>query len=340
MSGVLGARLRELRGDTVQPAVARALGVSVPLVSSWENGTVPPPARLEAYARLFCTPRSRSGKALRLLPVEELTPEEGVAHRRLLADLRRLGAGQGAGPADAESPFRFPPGQAVTIACAELPPALRRALPYADPGHPDHVDSYKYADVDALIELAGHVRAVNPANPVRIGVPREIKQDDRTAHLILLGRADLNSLTQEMLAYFGDVPVAPLPRRTETDVGGFTVRTETGLHRYSPKLSDEPDGRRTLLEDVALLLRAPNPFNAEHTLTICSGMYGRGSYAAVRALTDPKIRERNSRYLGRRFRGCPSYTLLCRVRVVAGVIITPNWTLDEFRLHEWPAPPQ
>lgn len=335
MTAELGVRLRELRTGIVQPAVAKALGVSVPSVSSWENGTAPPPARLEAYARLFCTGRSRSGRSLRLLPLSELTDEEGREYRRLLSELRLLGsAGQGSA-ADAESPFRFPAGQAVTIACSELPLALRRDLTYSDPGHPDYIDSYKYADIDALLELAGHVRALNPTSPVRIGVPADIKQDDRTAHLILLGGSDFNSLTQEMLAYFSHVPVAQLPRRTEADTGGFTVRADQGRERYSPKLGEEINGRRTLLEDVALFLRAPNPFNAERTLTMCSGMYARGSYGIVRSLTDPKIRERNSRYIGEQFRGHDSYTILCRVKVVAGVIITPNWTLGEFRLHEW-----
>jgi len=336
MSGELGRRLRELRGDVVQPVVARALGVSVPLVSSWEHGTVPPPARLEAYARLFCTRRSRSGTSLRLLPAGDLTEDESAAYRRLLADLKQLGAaGRNPALADPGSPFRFPPGEAITIACSELPRSLRRDLTYSDPGHPDYIDSYKYADIDALMELVGHIRASNPTNPVRIGVPADIKQDDRTAHLILLGGSDFNSLTQEILAYFSHVPVAQLPRRHEADVGGFTVRTAKGRRRHIPKLVDESDGRRTLVEDVALFLRAPNPFNAERTLTMCSGMYARGSYGVIRALTDPKIRERNSRYIDEQFRGCDSYTILCRVKVVAGVIITPNWTLGEFRLHEW-----
>ena len=176
----------------------------------------------------------------------------------------------------------------------------------------------------------------NPTSTVKVGVPEELTPDDRTAHLILLGGSDFNDLTKEILQYFQHVPVAQSEREVEDDPGGFTVRTDAGMLHFGPRVKRSADsGATTLTEDVALFLRAKNPFNADRTLTMCSGMYARGSYGAVRALTDIKIRERNSGYISERFRDQDTYCILCRVKAVAKGIITPNWTLDEFRLYEW-----
>jgi hypothetical protein len=64
---------------------------------------------------------------------------------------------------------------------------------------------------------------------------------------------------------------------------------------------------------VTLFARTVNPFNRDRTATICIGMYGRGTYGFFRALTDPELRERNTRYLESRFGNSPSYCLVVRV---------------------------
>src|SRR5581483_11614129 len=90
----LSRRLRELREREytrlTQDELGRALGgdegLSPATISMWENpvsGRLPPPHRLEAYARLFCTPRSFDGGP-HLIPDPDLTPGE----RERLADLR------------------------------------------------------------------------------------------------------------------------------------------------------------------------------------------------------------------------------------------------------------
>ena len=78
-----------------------------------------------------------------------------------------------------------------------------------------------------------------------------------------------------------------------------------------------------------------NPFNRTRTATICSGMYGRGTYGVVRALTDPVFRERNTGYLESRFGNSSSYCLVTRVKVDNNKTITPDWTKDRTRLFEW-----
>ena len=89
------------------------------------------------------------------------------------------------------------------------------------------------------------------------------------------------------------------------------------------------------MEDVALFARAINPFNRKRTVTICNGMYGSGTYGAVRALTDERFRDRNAEYVHDRFAASESYSILTRVKVLDGVALTPDWTIPENRLYEW-----
>jgi hypothetical protein len=95
-----------------------------------------------------------------------------------------------------------------------------------------------------------------------------------------------------------------------------------------------------LLEDVALFFyRGVTPFNRKRTLIVCSGVFGRGTLGAVRALTDARFRDRNAAYLRRRFGDAESFSVISQVPVLDGVGQTPDWTLEENRLHEWPEAP-
>ena len=98
----LGLRLRALRTGwegikVTQRHVAEALEASGALVSAWENGkAVPPPDRLQAYARFFATPRSMTKGAGRLLPT--LSADEEQARVALLDELTALAADPKADP--------------------------------------------------------------------------------------------------------------------------------------------------------------------------------------------------------------------------------------------------
>jgi hypothetical protein len=67
-------------------------------------------------------------------------------------------------------------------------------------------------------------------------------------------------------------------------------------------------------------------------------MYGRGTYGAVRALTDARFRDRNEDYVRQRFGHADAFSILMRVRINPnGAVVTPDWTQGDVRLHEWPA---
>ncbi|MFG1946795.1 helix-turn-helix domain-containing protein [Nonomuraea sp. NPDC048826] len=337
----LAHRLRQLRVQQwpdkriKQPQLAQALNVSVPLISSWENEAnpkVPPVSRLEAYALLFCSHRSLRADDLVPLAEAELTMEESQLRDKLLQellDLRAAALNHGPSPSSAPAvanPWQFDDGRQVVIVCTRLPDSWLARMPYVDPDDPHHIELYTYADLDSLFELHGHIRAFNPASEIRRHTAKELEPDDLTSHLVLLGGVDWNDLTTDVFQVL-DLPVRQI-NDWESENGPYFSH---GDRHFSPTLTDG-----MLREDVALFYRGPNPYNSRRTLTICNGMYGRGTLGVVRALTDTKFRDRNTEWIHERFGDGEAYALLSKVRVVRGQVITPDWTLDELRLVEWP----
>lgn len=365
----LADQLRALRerhwaGRKVNQAqLAAALGgdgnrsVSVPLISSWESQTnpkVPPAARLEDIATFFASPRSFDGEVGRLLNPDEMTPQEQAAREELLQELTRLRgealnapalarprvtvpAAAVAAPSLDAGPYRFKDGETITIVCAQLPHEMLQQMPYTDPLDPDFIELYRYTDLDALLELFGHMRAANPTSRVQYRAAGQLGSDGYSGHLVPLGGVDWNEATSSVLDRL------QLPVRQVSDWGKeggayFEVTGEDGgkvPHR--PQLG-ESGGRTILREDVALFARAVSPFNRKRFVTICNGMYGRGTYGAVRALTDERFRDRNAEYIQDRFANSEAFCILTRVTVENGVALTPDWTLPETRLFEWSRP--
>ena len=355
----LARRLRELRDSrwpalrVTQAQLSEALGVSVPLISSWEStrkSHIPPLYRLEKYAAFFATRRSLSNGSARVLALSEMTPEEADAHGDLLAELTRLrqtamrfqSAGDGAEPVPAQGrrqqgPLHFPEGEPITIICSQVPEEDRAKIPYASPKMPDYIELYRYSDLDSLFELHGHLRAVNPDSLVTLRAAEDLRSDDLTTHLVLLGGVDYNQVTASMLARI-KLPVRQVADWAREDGVYFEVSSgDDPPDQHHPVVEGSGDSLR-LLEDVAFFYRGVNPDNVERTLTICNGMYARGVYGAVRALTDDRFRVRNAAYLRTRFGDAKSYGILTRIRIEGTVVVTPDWTLSAARLHEWSEP--
>jgi hypothetical protein len=362
---VLARRLRALREErwpgrkVNQAQLAGALGgdgnrsVSVPLISSWEsqnNPKVPPASRIQDIATFFASPRSFDGHVGHLLSPDEMTGQEKAARQDLLRELTQLrdeALGTPSPPATAPGaaqritqslnagPYRFRAGEDIIISCAQLPPEMQR-MRYADPANPDFIDLYRYSDLDSLLEMFGHLRATNPASRVEYQAAGQLSTDDYTAHLVSLGGVDWNKATTSVLARL-QLPVKQVSDWDEQGVGGYFEVTDEKGHTvaHRPRL-DESGGRKILLEDVALFARAVSPFNRKRSVTICNGMYGRGTYGVVRALTDERFRDRNTEYIQARFPGSETFCILSRVTVENGVTLTPDWTLPETRLFEWP----
>ena len=359
----LARRLRALRLEAwvgvkvTQQQIAEALGgdtaLSLSLISSWESTrkpVLPPANRLAGYATFFASRRSVESDRARLLSERELSEEERRARDELYTEL--LGLRFPEEPQVVDDPpvfdarpvtvtgsadtigggtWFFPDQRAIVIVTGSLPKRFRERMPFTDPVDPDFVRSYILADLDALLELHGHVRAVNPAAEVRICRSEEMDEDDFTSHLVLLGGVDWNPVNRDISRRL-DLPVRQGARPSDEDAGFFS--TPDG-QTFAP-VRDETDG--SLVEDVAHFFRGKNPYNARRTVTLCNGMYGRGTYGAVRALTDAKFRDRNEEYVRKSFSDSPAFSILMRVRINPnGAVVTPDWTLAENRLHERPA---
>jgi hypothetical protein len=353
---VLAARLKELRDQhwpdlrITQPQLAVALGgLSVPLISSWEsltNPRIPPVHRLEAYARLFATRRSFESDAPRLVERASLTDAERRALNELTSELMRLrGRAMEAASTDVpgvrslsesigSSLWSFNDGGTVTAVCAKVPQDMLDKMPYTDVNEPDFIELLTYSDLDSLFELYGHIRAANPGSHVYRRIANELKDNDYHTHLAVLGGVDWNPLTRTILEKL-QLPVRLVADWSTEGAQYFEVEINGETERYRPVLRTS-GGQEVLEEDVALFARASSPFNRARTVTICFGMYGRGTYGAVRALTDAEFRDRNTDYLSTRFGDCDSYCVLTRVQIVNGATLTPDWSSGEHTLFEWP----
>lgn len=361
---LLAQRLRALRETCVpdrkitQPELAKALGrgkpLSVPLISSWESQTnprIPPPSRLDDYAALFATSRSFAGAEPQLLSPGDMSDEERQAMAELRKELTHLRADAlRADPAsDVEpaklsaverslrgGPWHFADGNDITIVCAQWPQDMLEKIPYTKVSDPDYIELLRVSDLDSLFELYGHLRAANPANQVNLRLAGRLTADDYTSHLVTLGGVDWNTITSTALNRLS-LPVKQVAD-WNAEYGPYFEVTESGkTAKHSPKVekvSGQPKG--ILSEDVALFARAVSPFNRKRTVTICSGMYGRGTYGVVRALTDARFRDRNADYLRSRFGSSDTYCILSRVPILDGATtLTPDWTTGDYTLFEW-----
>lgn len=360
----LARRLRDLRESErlTQKDLSNALStgevrVAVATISSWEsqsNPKLPPEERLRSYALLF----AMTAVPDRVPREQDLNTAErerfGALHRELVSlrdEVRHHHAGT---PSSSGSyTFDFESGR-ITLICPEVPEEGRS--PLADETNPNHTRLYRYADLDALIEMWGHVRASNPELRVRHRLPSEVSADHLSGHLILIGGIAWNRVTSRLLRVLDNLPIRQL---TVPDLADGEIFRSRDGREYRPvweERKDVPpdeelptpeeleaeqaqdawhgDTPRELVEDVALFARLRNPFNHSRTITICNGVYSRGVLGAVRMLTDDAVRERNEAYLASRF---PNgiFGLLMRVPVVNGEAVTPDLEIPENRLFEW-----
>jgi hypothetical protein len=337
----LARRLRQLRerefSRLTQAELGRALAdgkdpVSPAAISTWEtpgSGRLPPAARLEAYSRLFCTPRSFDGGA-RILGIAELTPDELSRMEELrqeLLNLRDSAAlrGEAAASGQAESMWHFPDGSSITLVCSRLPPEMRP--PQADRSHLNYDRFAELADLDALIEIYGAIKTYNPASRVYIRPAQDLTPRHVTNHLVLIGGRTWTAVTQSLSRIF---PI-PVESGDPGERGSIVVRNPDGEKKEFPYTLAGGE----MVEDVGFFARGENPSAPRLTLTICSGITTRGVLGAAQCFIDREIRERNEQYLIPRFQGASAYCIVMRVPVVNRYALAPDLSKEENRLFEW-----
>jgi transcriptional regulator with XRE-family HTH domain len=337
----LANRLRELRERAfiklTQSQLGQALGaqddpLSPAAISMWENpasGRLPPAARLESYALLFCTPRSFEG-GVHMLGVGELTREELDRRDDLLGELLALRdiaeLHQGApSPVRPESMWDFPDGSRITLVCNRLPEGLRPK--HADRGHENYVRFAGLGDLDSLIDIYGAIRAYNATSRVAIMAAEELRQRDVANHMVVIG----GKAWSTVMPWFSRIFPVPIKAEDPGVRGAIVVDDPDGTeHEFTyTRVGDE------LIEDVGFFVRGENPAAPLRTLTIIGGITTRGVHGVARCFIDTELRSRNENYLYPRFPAGSTYCIVMRVPVVNGDPLTPDLSIAENRLFEW-----
>ena len=338
----LGERLRDLRESRhlTQKQLARILGgsetLSIATISLWEkpgSDRLPPAPRLEAYSRLFCTSRSFASDRLRLLRSNELTEQERERATELYDELIALRerAQSTSAPAPAgrqrSALWHLADPIAVSIVCSDAvdPPS------YAQASNLNYSRYARYADLDALVEVYGRVKADNPDRMIRILPTARLAQDFALNHLIIIGGAasDAASLFAQNI---------PLPTPEEipgtdpvTHLFKCTVGEETRM--FKSTLDDEG----TLVQDVGLIARSLHPIIPGGTVTLLSGITSRGVHGAALCFIDSHLRDTNERYLENAFGNVESFCILMNIPVQNDVALPPNLWRENTCLYEWSA---
>jgi transcriptional regulator with XRE-family HTH domain len=349
----LALRLRQVREQLhlTQAQLAAAFSVEQQVgaatISSWENlrtPATPPENRVEPYARLAAHaseadpgPDGRPDVGALLVPLTVLSNEERRKYERLAGEIQGLWeAARGAAALDdtLTATYRswyFDDDGPLTIIFPDAPQEARS--PLADPRNPNYTQAHAFADVDALIELFGHIRAENdPTFPIAFVPASGVLADHLSGHLVMLGGIGWNDVTQFLLQALTHVPVSQIDDPDLKSGDPFIVRDEDGERKLLPQWARDDAG--LLVEDVGLLARTINPFNSNRTLTLCNGIHSRGVLGAVRTLTDLRLRETNESYLADRFPG-GHYAIAMRVPVIRGQALSPDLSNPHTRLFEW-----
>jgi transcriptional regulator with XRE-family HTH domain len=341
----LASHLRDLRQERklTQKELGTALGgnqpLSAPTIASWENRSapkLPPQERMLAYAQFFATPRSVEGSTPCLIPVDDFTTEEHAAYERLRVELLKLHAaarGASAEPTAVRSSWRFADDGPLTFVCAQLPGA--EASPLSDPDSPNYTELLGFGDLDALVELWGHVRMENPHMDVFYKSAPRLAADDLSGHVVIVGGVGWNDVTRRIID-LTHLPVTQMedPAIKTGDI--FVSHIDGNEERYLPTWTSTDPPKLT--EDVGLLVRMPNPLNSNLTLTMCNGIHSRGVFGAARTLTDKRLRDSNERYLAENFPDSQQFGILMRVQVIEGVAMTPDFNSPNSVLHQWSSP--
>jgi len=321
----LSEKLRELRmsrwpgAKVLQSRVARALGVATPSISAYEKGAVPPPERLRDYALLFSSERWLQPGAPDRVFEDFLDPDEQTRFEALMSELEAAAAAATTtldpATAGAEDFWIYPPHSHVRIFCGRLAP--EDAGEYGEPTNPNYMRFRNAADVDALFELWGHLRSQNPTATIRVRLGTDFSPDDLDTHLIVLG-----NIGQEQSAG-SVVPADALPIRQVhvSDLEGevFEIDGASGPEQFRPVFAGDQ-----LVEDVGMLARVVSPLRIDRTLTVCSGVFTRGVFGAVRATTSEPTAADNLAVLPDLVPDTSSFALLMRVRVMGHAVPTPD----------------
>jgi hypothetical protein len=234
--------------------------------------------------------------------------------------------GRPSGLTRSQSMWHFPDGAAITLVAYRLADPFRPQ--FADPNDPNYTRYAGLADLDALIDIYGMVKAYNPDSPITIEAAQDLGPKEIATHVVLVGGLAWQAVTRWFHRIF-PIPIDP----GDTYDRGAIVVHETGNVEREFRHSFDENGE--LLEDVGYFARGPNPKAPRRTLTVCGGVTSRGVRGAAQCFIDREMREHNEAYVAARFPDKSVYCIVMRVAVVNKDPLTPDLRGDETILFEW-----
>ena len=116
------------------------------------------------------------------------------------------------------------PEEWIRIIGGKLPPEFRNAdNDPTSPQHVNHIRMLDYGDLDSIVEMHGHIRALNPASDVEIRQPTDL--DEANSHLVLIGNLSRHKWVNSRL----EVDLRIRQPRDESDPNGESSRTSTTM---------------------------------------------------------------------------------------------------------------
>ncbi len=91
-----------------------------------------------------------------------------------------------------------------------------------------------FGDLDAMVELHGHIRAENPGMGVFYKAAPEVKADDLSGHIVIIGGIGWNDITRRL------IDLSRLPVQQEEDPALttgeiFLIQADDGQRKYFPQ---------------------------------------------------------------------------------------------------------
>jgi hypothetical protein len=224
-----------------------------------------------------------------------------------------------------ESVWHFLDNSQITLVCSRLPPPHQS--PLADPGYLNFVRFSGLADLDALIDIHGAIRANNPDSPVSIIAAQDLTHRDIASHLVLIGGLAWGTVNP----WFSRIFSIPIEPGDPANRNAIVVQVpQSGEREFTHTIINDE-----LVEDVGFFASGKNPSAPERSLTICGGITTHGVLGAARCFIDWEMRERNEKYLASRFTRGSTYCIVMRVPVANKDSLTPDLSKPEYRLFEW-----
>lgn len=210
----------------------------------------------------------------------------------------------------------FDASEPTYIVCAEIPRDLRP--PYGLPESNDFLRLATFADVDALVDLQ-IAYAIEKGRKLLPYTHETVPREALYSNLILVGGPAWNQLVERMMLALD----CPFSFKDGGPGQPDPIWDRINNRQYSPEFS----GAR-LIRDIALLIRAPNPFDRNRVVLLCAGILTHGVEGAALALTDERVRTENETWLRNRVGSSAYFAALFCVDVVNNANMPPR--LDRF----------